>query len=91
MNLFLINRKTKKVDNMYRIESNSILKVPLIFEYLEKFNLKTKKKYSYLKWKQVYEMILNKEHITENGLYNIKILSKQVNLITSITKKTGSK
>ena len=90
-NLFLINRKTKKVDNMYRIESNSFLKVPLIIEYLEKFNLKTKKKYSYLKWKQVYEMVLNKEHLTENGLYNIKILSKQVNLITSITKKTGSK
>ena len=91
LNLFLTHRKTKKVNNMYRIESNSFLKVPLIIEYLDKFNLKTKKKYCYLKWKQVYEMVLNKEHLTENGLYNIKILSKQVNLITSITNKTGSK
>jgi hypothetical protein len=91
LNLFLTYRKIKKLDNMYRIESNSFIKVPLIIEYLEKFNLKTKKKYSFLKWKQVYEMVLNKEHLTTNGLDIIKSLKKQVNLITSITNKTGSK
>lgn len=91
LNLLLTHRKIKKLDNIYRIESNSFFKVPLIIEYLEKFSLKTKKKYSFLKWKQVYEMVLNKEHLTKNGLDIIKSLKKQVNLITSITNKTGSK
>jgi len=51
LNLFLTHRKLKKgsIGTMYRIESNSLVKVPLILEYLNRFNLKTKKKKSFNK------------------------------------------
>ena len=92
LNLFLTFRKKVKnnIGQMHRIESNSFIKVPLIIKYLDEFNLKTKKKESFNKWKTVYYMVLKKEHLNPAGLENIRILSKQVNLITSITRKTGS-
>lgn len=93
-NLFLIHRKlTKKIKigYMHRIETNSFVKIPLIIKYLDEFNLKTKKKESYYKWKKVYNMILDKKHLNKEGLDNIKNLSKKVNLITSVTKKISNK
>jgi hypothetical protein len=93
LNLFLTHRKLKKglVDTMYRIESNSFVKVPFIIQYLNKFRLKSKKKESFDKWVAVYELVKNKAHLTEEGLNEIRKLSKEVNLITSVTKKIGSK
>ena len=74
---------------MYRIESNSFIKVPLIVQYLNKFRLKTKKQESFDKWVLVYELVKYKSHLTKEGLDEIKILSKQINLITSVTNKIG--
>lgn len=93
LNLFLINRKLKKGSNgiMHRIESNSFVKVPLIVDYINTFRLKTKKQESFDKWVRVYELVKNKAHLTEDGLYEIRKLSKEVNIITSITKKIGDK
>ena len=93
LNLFLTTRKLKKktIGIMHRIESNSFVKVPPIIEYLNKFRLKTKKQESFDKWVIVYELVKNKAHLTEKGLSEIRKLSKEINLITSITKKTGDK
>ena len=93
LNLFLTNRKLKKGINstMYRIESNSFIKAPVIIKYLNSFELKTKKQESYKKWVKVYKLIQNRAHLTKDGLTNIRKLSKEINLITSITKKTGNK
>ena len=93
LNLFLTNRKINKAgtDSIHRIETNSFIKVPLIIDYINKFNLKTKKKEAFNKWVKVYELVNKKEHLTENGLIEIRKISKQVNLITSITKKIGDK
>lgn len=93
LNLFLTNRKLKNgsLGTMHRIESNSFLKVPLIINYLNNFNLKSKKQESFNKWVKVYELIQNNQHLTEKGLSEIRKLSKEVNLITSITKKIGNK
>ena len=93
LNLFLSHRKLKKgtEGNMHRIESNSFVKAPLIIEYLNKFRLKSKKQYSFDKWVAVYQLVQNKAHLTETGLSEIRKLSKEINLITSITKKTGDK
>ncbi len=41
-------------------------------DYLNSFPLKTFKKESYNKWLNIYYMILNKEHLTEEGLIKIK-------------------
>ena len=93
LNLFLTNRKLKKgnIGSMHRIEINSFVKVPLIINYINNFNLKSKKQESFNKWVKAYELVKNKAHLTENGLIEIRNLSKKVNLITSITKKTGEK
>jgi len=93
LNLLLTHRKLKKekISNMFIIESNSFVKVPLIIEYLNKFMLKTKKQESFNKWVTVYELVKNKAHFTENGLSEIRKLSKEINLITSVTKKIGDK
>ena len=92
LNLFLTHRKQKGLNvSMYRIESNSFLKVPNIIQYLSKFRLKTKKQESFDKWVLVYELVKNKNHLTKEGLNEIRILSKQINLITSVTNKIGDK
>jgi hypothetical protein len=93
LNLFLSHRKLKKglIGNMHRIESNSFVKVPLIVEYLNKFKLKSKKQESFNKWVTVYDLVKNKAHLKEEGLSDIRKLSKQINLISSITKKIGDK
>jgi hypothetical protein len=53
LNLFLTHKKLNKVKvdtgSMYRIESNSFIKVPLIIEYLNRFKLKTKKQEAFNK------------------------------------------
>jgi hypothetical protein len=50
LNLFLSYRKSKNgIINIYRIESNSFVKIPLIINYLNKYNLKTIKNESYTK------------------------------------------
>jgi hypothetical protein len=52
LHLILTHRKLPKNNNtgcMYRIESNSFVRVPLILSYLNQFNLKTKKKDSFYK------------------------------------------
>jgi hypothetical protein len=95
LNLFLTHRKLNKVKvdtgSMYRIESNSFIKVPLIIEYLNRFKLKTKKQEAFNKWVLVYKLVQKKAHLTETGLSEIRLLSKQVNLITSVTNTTGDK
>ena len=93
LNLFLTHRKQEKglSGSMYRIESNSFIKVPLIVQYLNKFRLKTKKQESFDKWVLVYELVKYKSHLTKERLDEIKILSKQINLITSVTNKIGHK
>jgi hypothetical protein len=65
--------------------------VPLIIEYINKFRLKSKKQESFDKWVTVYELVKNKAHLTEEGLSEIRKLSKEVNLITSVTNNTGNK
>ena len=93
LHLILTHRTLKKgaVGNMHRIETSSFNKLPLIINYLSLFTLKTKKKESFDKWLEVYNMTLSKQHLNREGLDKIKALSKTVNLVMSITRKTGSK
>lgn len=92
LNLILTHRKLKKdaIGSMHRIETSSFNRLPLIINYMNLFNLKTKKKESFDKWLEAYNMTLNKEHLEEKGLDKIRALSKRVNLIISVSRKTGS-
>jgi len=92
-NMILSHRKLKNNDtsSMLRVETHSFVKVPPIIEYLNRFRLKTKKQESFDKWVTVYELVNRKAHLTEEGLKEIRKISKEINLITSITNKTGDK
>jgi len=39
----------------------------------------------------VYELVCNKAHLTAEGLAEIRKIKKEINLITSVTGKTGDK
>lgn len=84
LNLILTHRKLKKgahvlAGNMHRIETSSFNKLPLIINYINLFNLKTKKKESFDKWLEAYNTTLNKEHLNQEGLDKIRALSKRLN------------
>lgn len=90
--MILQNRKKKNIDrNIYRIETNSFVKVFKIINYLDNYKLKTKKLESYNRWVKVYNMVLLGEHLTLDGLNKIREIKKEINLIESVTIKTGDK
>ena len=76
---------------MYRVETNSFIRVKPIIEYINRYRLKTKKQISFDKWVTVYELVCNKAHLTEEGLEKIRKIKKEINLINSVTGKTGDK
>jgi hypothetical protein len=59
--------------------------------YLKSYPLKTNKQISYLNWCQIYEIIWQKEHLTQEGLVKIRELKKYINKNNSLIIKTGSR
>nr|QYC94335.1 LAGLIDADG homing endonuclease [Oedogonium sp. 210] len=70
-----------KTNNVYRYTIDSNIGCKNIVSYLSKYPLKTKKQSSFLKWYTVYQMILLKQHLTqeEEGLYKIIDIKKEIN------------
>lgn len=82
--------RTKSI-NHYRYTITGFSNFKDLYNYLNNYPLKTKKLESFIKWSIIYNMIINKEHLSLIGLNKIKILKTQINLNTSITKKVGLK
>ena len=61
-----------------------------ISNYFQNFPLKTKKLRSFQKWSEVFNLVLEKSHLTQTGLTKIRILAKEINLNNSLNTKTGS-
>jgi hypothetical protein len=59
----------------------NLTKLQKVIEYFKKYNLKTKKHISYLKWLKVYKIVINKEHFSESGLNNLKYIISKINSI----------
>nr|YP_010218717.1 LAGLIDADG endonuclease [Morchella brunnea]UBU98554.1 LAGLIDADG endonuclease [Morchella brunnea] len=91
--MILSHRKLAGGDSssMYRVETNSFVRVKPIIEYLNIFRLKTKKQISFDKWVSVHKLVCEESHLTEQGLNEIIKIKKEINLTNSITGKTGSK
>lgn len=51
----------------------------VVINYFTEFKLKTKKNKAFNKWCEVYNLMLKKEHLTQEGLDKIKILAQQIN------------
>ena len=51
-------------------------KLSIIIKYINNFPLQTKKHISYIRWLKVHKKVLNKEHLTTEGIEKIKSLIK---------------
>jgi hypothetical protein len=79
-----------KTDGVYRYTVTGFKSCNTIKYYFFTFPLFTKKGISFNKWSNFHEMVLNKLHLTKEGLKKAKTLQKQININNSMTNKTGS-
>ena len=77
-------------DNVYRYTATGFKPLNDVILYFKLFPLYTKKAISIEKWCTVHNLVSNKLHLTEEGLVQVRILQKQINLNNSITNKTGA-
>ena len=61
----------RKSQDTYYYGSTSFGSAKNVIQYFDRFNLQSKKYISYLRWRKVYRLIQNKEHLNEKGLYKI--------------------
>ena len=69
----------RKNNDTYYYGSTSFGSAKKIINYFDKFNLQSRKHISYLRWRKVYRLILNKEHLTEKGISKITKLKLLLN------------
>lgn len=67
------------IKNVWELRINGINNCKIIFYYFDKFKLKSKKRQSYLLFKDVLLKIENKEHLDLNKRIIIKNLMKDIN------------
>lgn len=67
------------VENVWELRVNGVKNCQGLFTYFDEFNLITKKKYSYLKWKQVHSRLINKEHLNKDTRLELISLVKRIN------------
>jgi len=77
--------------NVYRFTINSFSGMVKVENYFTLFPLKTKKEVSFSNWCKIYNMVINKQHLMDEGLLKIRSIVKTINITNSITKKIGSK
>ena len=65
--------------DMYRYYCDSFIGLVKVCSYFELFPLKTKKFNSFNNWLKVFKMVLNKEHLTAEGLETIRSIKKTIN------------
>lgn len=76
--------------DVYRYTATGFKVLNSVIAYFKLFPLRTKKAFSFEKWLTVHNSVSNKIHLTEEGLKEIRILQKQINLNNSTTNKTGA-
>ena len=59
-------------DDIYYYNSTNFKVAKSVIEYFDKFQLNSSKYVKYLKWRKVYRLIQNKEHLTDKGLDKIR-------------------
>nr|YP_010390835.1 LAGLIDADG endonuclease [Fusarium brasilicum]UPX01629.1 LAGLIDADG endonuclease [Fusarium brasilicum]UPX01681.1 LAGLIDADG endonuclease [Fusarium brasilicum]UPX01835.1 LAGLIDADG endonuclease [Fusarium cortaderiae] len=77
------NRSDKKI-SMYRVTNVNYIKDNIIPHFIE-YPLMSKKALDFLLWSKVIEIILNKEHLSEEGF--LKVLSYYAYINTGVSKK----
>lgn len=80
----------KETTAVFRYSNDSLIGLDRVRQYFLAFPLKTKKGESFSKWNDVYNMLINKEHLTVEGLISIRAIAKTINLVNSKSTKIGS-
>ncbi len=76
-------------ENVYRYTVTGFKALNDIIVYFQIFPLQTKKAFSFEKWWIIHNHVLNKLHLTDKGLLQVRTLQKQINYNNSMTNKTG--
>lgn len=91
-NLFGFGKVTlrSKTDGVYRYTVTGFKPTKDVISYFKVFPLLTKKASSFQKWLEIHDIVSNKLHLSKQGLFQARILQKQININRSMTNKTGS-
>lgn len=65
--------------NIWELRINGIKNCENLFEYFDKFTLNSKKRISYLKWKEVFYKLKKGEHLNIEKRLELKDLCKKIN------------
>ena len=66
-------------ENVWEVRINGLKNCQGLFIYFDNFNLLSKKKDSYLKWKLLYNRLVNKDHLNKETRSELINLAKQIN------------
>lgn len=81
--LDLKNVRYDKSWDGWTFHCSSFTKLKVIINYFSRYKLKTKKSLSFTKWCKIHDMVLNKKHLTLEGLNKIELLTKDINKFIS--------
>jgi len=86
LNTYSLDLKKVRYDKSWdgwSFHCSSFAKLKVIRNYFSRYKLKTKKSLSFTKWCKIHDMVLNKEHLTLEGLNKIDLLTKDINKFIS--------
>jgi len=91
-NLFGFGKVTLRsnTNGVYRYTATGFKSMIDVISYFKVFPLLTKKSQSFDKWLAIHNIVSNKLHLSEEGLAQVRVLKKQININNSMTNKTGS-
>lgn len=69
----------RKSQDTYYYGSTSFGSAKNVIEYFNQFNLQSRKHVSYLRWRKVYLLVQDREHLTETGLIKIQKIKALIN------------
>ena len=70
--------KVGEVEKKYYVQTNTLNSNIRLGNYLEKYELLSKKYEDYEKWREVLKMIKMKEHLTDKGKERVKEIKVQM-------------
>ena len=69
----------RKSQDTYYYGSTSLGSARNVIQYFDKYHLQSRKHISYLRWRKVYLLIENKEHLNEKGISKILKIKSIIN------------
>ena len=76
---FGVGKVINRGDNVYYYQVTSTKDLMVIIEHLEKYPLITQKRVDFELFKQAVDLIINKKHLTKEGLVNIVNIKASMN------------